>query len=44
MIIEVVKVFEKQLENNNSLPGLFWVLRDFTLKMQDKNGFSITPK
>ncbi len=33
MIIEVVKVFEKELENNNSLPGLFWVLRDFTLKM-----------
>lgn len=44
MIIEVVKVFEKEIDNHNSLPGLFWVLRDFTLKMEDRNGFSISPK
>ena len=44
MIIEVVKVFEKEIENHNSLPGLFWVLRDFTLKMEDRNGIEISPK
>ena len=44
MIIEVVKMFEKDMENMNSMPSLFWILRDFTLKMEDRNGFQITPK
>ena len=43
MIIEVGKMFEKELENKNSIPGLFWVLRDFSLQLEDKNGFAITP-
>lgn len=38
MIIEVGKLFEKELEVDNSMPALFWVLRDFSLKMEDKNG------
>lgn len=38
MIIEVGKLFEKEIEVENSMPALFWVLRDFSLKMEDKNG------
>ena len=43
MIIEVGKMFEKEIENKKSIPALFWVLRDFSLQLLDKNGFPITP-
>lgn len=44
MIIEVGKLFEKELQTENSMPSLFWVLRDFGLKMEDKNGTPISSK
>lgn len=44
MIIEVGKLFEKEIEVENSIPALLWVLRDFSLKMEDKNGVEITAK
>lgn len=33
MIIEVGKMFEKELDNKNSIPALLWTLRDFSLKL-----------
>lgn len=44
MIIEIGKMFQKELDVEKSMPALFWVLRDFSLKMEDKNGYPITPK
>jgi hypothetical protein len=44
MIIEVGKMFEKQLETENSMPALFWVLRDFSLQMEDRSGAPMSAK
>lgn len=43
MIIEVGKLFEKELSNKKSIPALLWALRDFSLQLQDKNGYPISP-
>ena len=43
MIIEVGKMFEKELGKGRSMPALFWALRDFSLQLLDRNGFPITP-
>lgn len=40
MVIKIGKVFENSLQLSGiiGMPSLFWVLRDFALKMENKKG------